>query len=65
MPRKELKYSKLVATRVPAEVYEAIQKLIREKQQEYPRYTEGDAIRSAIVKHLKEKGFLDKKKDYL
>ena len=65
MPRKELKYPKLVATRVPLEVREAINKLVKEKQKDYPRYTEGDAVRSALVNHLKAKGFLDKGKKYL
>ena len=65
MPRKEMKYPKLVATRVPLEVWQAIQKLVKDKQDDYPRYTEGDAVRSALVNHLKAKGLLNKGKNYL
>ena len=65
MPKTILKYPKTITTRVPLEVYDALKKLISEKQKDYPRYNEGDVMRSAVVKHLKEKGLLDKKKDYL
>ena len=65
MPRKELKYPKLIATRVPLDVRKAIDELVKEKQKDYPRYTEGDAVRSALVNHLKSKGYLDKGKNYL
>jgi len=40
-------------------------KRIEKKQKYYPRYSEADLIRTSVVKHLKEKGFLDDKKDYL
>lgn len=62
---KEIKYTKTVTTRFPVEVFNAIEKLIKDKQEEFPRYTEADAIRSAIVNHLKNKGYLNKGKNYL
>jgi len=62
---KENKYPKVVATRLPKEVWEALRKLAKAKQREFPRYAEADAMRSAIVNHLKVKGFLEKGKDYL
>jgi hypothetical protein len=65
MPKTELKYPKTITTRVPLGVYGALKKFIDEKQKDYPRYNEGDAMRSAIVNHLKSKGYLDKGKNYL
>ena len=65
MPKTEKKYPKTITTRIPLEVYDAIKKLIQDKQKDYPRYNEGDAMRSAVVNHLKAKGFLDKEKNYL
>ena len=62
---KDLKYTKTVTTRFPDEVYKAIEKLVKDKKDEFPRYTEADAIRSAIVNHLKNKGYLDKGKNFL
>lgn len=63
--RKGLRYTKTVTTRFPEEVFNAIEKLVKDKQKEFPRYTEADAIRSAIVNHLKSKGYLDKVKNFL
>jgi hypothetical protein len=62
---KELKYKKTITTRFPDEVYKAIEKLVKDKKNEFPRYTEADAIRSAIVNHLKNKGYLTKGKNFL
>lgn len=62
---KSVKYTKTITTRFPAEVYNAVEKLIKDKQKDFPRYTEADAIRSAIVNHLKNKGYLQKDKNYL
>jgi thymidylate kinase len=62
---KELKYTKTVTTRFPEEVFKAIGTLVKNKQKDFPRYTEADAIRAAIVNHLKSKGYLDKAKNYL
>jgi len=62
---KDLKYNKTVTTRFPEEVFKAIEKLVHDKKEEFPRYTEADALRSAIVNHLKNKGYLDKGKNYL
>ncbi len=62
---KELKYNKTVTTRFPDEVYRAVEKLVAEKRKDFPRYTEADAIRSAIVNHLKKKGYLNKDKNFL
>jgi len=62
---RENKFPKILATRVPVDVWEAIRKLIKDRQKDFPRYSEADAVRSAIVNHLKSKGFLDKGKNYL
>jgi hypothetical protein len=62
---KELKYTKTVTTRFPDEVFQAIEKLVKEKKKDFPRYTEADAVRTAVVNHLKSKGYLDKKKNFL
>ena len=60
-----LKYTKTITTRFPEEVFTAVEKLVKDKQKDFPRYTEADAIRSAIVNHLKNKGYLDKGKNFL
>jgi hypothetical protein len=62
---KRIRYTKTITTRFPDEVFVAVEKLVKEKQKEFPRYTEADAIRSAIVNHLKNKGYLEKSKNYL
>ncbi|MEK6888816.1 MAG: hypothetical protein AABW80_01780 [Nanoarchaeota archaeon] len=62
---KENKYPEIVATRVPKEVLEALKNLAKDRKKDFPRYSEADAVRSAIVNHLKSKGFLDKGKNYL
>ena len=62
---RENKYPKIAATRVPVAVWEAMRKYIKEKQKDFPRYSETDFMRSAMVNHLKAKGFLEKGKDYL
>ncbi len=63
--RKETRFTKLIAARIPEEVWKAIEKRIEHKQKKFPRYTEGDIIRTSLVNHLKNKGYLDKGKDYL
>jgi len=67
MPKntRENKFPKLLATRVPKEVWEALRKLTKDRQKDFARYSEADAVRSAIINHLKAKGFLDKGKNYL
>ena len=62
---KEAKYSKAITVKFPEEVWKAMDKRVKAKQKYYPRYIEADLIRTSVVKHLKEKGFLDKKKNYL
>ena len=62
---REKRFEKHIATRIPKDVYEALQKLAKERRKDFPRYTESDAMRSAIINHLKAKGFLEKGKDYL
>jgi metal-responsive CopG/Arc/MetJ family transcriptional regulator len=47
-------------TRVPKEVFDAVERLAHKKA-----VKSSDLIRKAIVEYLKEKGALDKKKDYL
>lgn len=65
MNKRQNKYPQLVSTRIPDEVWKALQRLVKDKQKEFPRYSEADAVRSALVNHLKKKGLIDKGKDYL
>lgn len=58
-------YKHMIAVRLPDEVYEAVMKRVARKQQKYPRYSDAEVMRKALVKHLKEKGYLDKDKSYL
>lgn len=58
-------YTHALTVRVPEAVYDAVMKRVKNKQKKYPRYSDAEVIRKAIVKHLKEKGLLDKDKDYL
>ena len=46
-------------------VNEELEKKTKDKQKEFPRYREADALRSALVNDLKAKGYLDKNKHYL
>jgi hypothetical protein len=62
---KAPKYSKAVTVKFPEEVWKAMEKRAEKKRIHYPRYSEADLIRTAVVKHLKEKKLLDKNKDYL
>ena len=62
---KTARYIKAMTIKFPQEVVAAIQKRVEKKQKYYPRYAEADLVRTAVVKHLKDKGFLDKGKDYL
>jgi hypothetical protein len=62
---KENKYVRAMTVKFPDVVWQAMQKRIKAKQKFYPRYIEADLIRTSVVKHLKEKGLLDKNKDYL
>ncbi len=59
------KYTKPITVKFPEIVWKAMQKRIEKKQKYFPRYGEADLIRTAVVKHLKEKSILDKNKDYL
>ncbi len=58
-------YKHTITVRVPESVYDALMKRVKNKRREYPRYSDAEVIRKALVKHLKEKGLLDKNKDYL
>jgi Arc/MetJ-type ribon-helix-helix transcriptional regulator len=60
-----IKYTKAMTVKFPEEVWKAMEKRVKSKQKYYPRYSEADIVRTSVVKHLKEKGFLDEKKDYL
>ena len=60
-----IKYVRPMTVKFPKDVWEAMQKRLKHKRIYYPRYCEADLIRTAVVKHLKEKGFLEKGKDYL
>jgi len=62
---KQVRYIKAVTVKFPEEVWKAMLKRIEKKQKFYPRYSEADLIRTSVVKHLKEKGFLKKEKHYL
>jgi hypothetical protein len=62
---KEAKYTKALTVKFPEEVWKAMSKRIEKKLKYYPRYSEADIIRTAVVKHLKEKGLLEKGKNYL
>lgn len=62
---KENKYSKAITVKFPEVIWKAMEKRVEKKQKYYPRYIVPDLIRTAVVKHLKSKGFLDEKKDYL
>jgi len=63
--KRTARFTKAVTARFPEEVFKAIEKVVQVKQEDFPRYTEGDVVRSAVIKHLKEKGYLDKGKNYL
>jgi len=62
---KKNTYKHTITVRVPDAVYEALMKRVQRKQAKYPSYTDAEAIRKALVRHLKEKGYLDKDKSYL
>lgn len=59
------KYKHTITVRVPEPVYDALMKRVKNKQMKYPSYSDAEVIRKALVKHLKEKGLLDKDKNYL
>lgn len=63
MPKKLS--TEAILARFPHVVAEAIEKYTKDKQKEFPRYRPLDLVRSAVVNHLKAKGYLDKNKDYL
>ena len=62
---KEKRYVKAITVKFPEDIVKAMQKRVEMKQKKFPRYGEADVIRTAVVKHLKEKGLLEKGKDYL
>lgn len=64
MPTDKL-YKHVITVRVPEAVYDALMKRVKNKKLKYPRYSDAEVIRKALVKHLKEKGLLDKDKYYL
>jgi len=53
-------YDKLLNTRVPKEIFRAVEKKAHDNGDKT-----SDIVRKAIVFYLKAKGFLDKKKKYL
>ncbi len=59
------RYKHTITVRVPDSVYEAVMKRVKHKRLKYPSYSDAEVIRKALVKHLKEKGLLDKDKTYL
>jgi len=61
----KVKYSKPVSVRFPDEVWKAVIKRTEHKQKIFGKYREADVIRTAVVNHLKKKGYLEKGKDYL
>jgi Arc/MetJ-type ribon-helix-helix transcriptional regulator len=58
-------YKHMIGVRLPDEVYEAVMKRVANKRQKYPSYSDAEVMRKALVRHLKEKGYLDKDKSYL
>lgn len=62
---KPTRYAKAITVKFPEDIVKAMAKRIEYKKKKFPRYAEADVIRTAVVKHLKEKGLLDKGKDYL
>ena len=63
---KMVKYdSKPITIRFPKEVLKAIEDRVKDKKKKFGSYKEADFLRTAAVKLLKDKGYLDKKKDYL
>ena len=58
-------YKHTITVRVPDAVYEALMKRVKNKQSKYPRYSDAEVIRKALVHHLKEKGLLEQNKRYL
>ncbi len=63
--KEKNKLMKTVTIRLPEAIWNALQKKTKDKQKDYARYSESDAVRSAIINDLKAKGYLDKSKDYL
>jgi len=62
---KIIRYTKAITVKFPDDVWKAMDKRIAKKQKFYPRYSEADLIRTAVVKHLKTKKLLDENKHYL
>lgn len=60
-----VKYTKPITVKFPETIWKAMQKRIEKKKKYYPRYGEADLIRTAVVKHLKEKALLKKDEHYL
>ena len=58
-------YAKAILVRLPLDVYQAMMKRVEHKRTKFGRYSDADFARTAIVNHLKNKGYLDKHKDYL
>jgi len=59
------KYKHTITVRVPDAVYNALMKRVKNKQTKYPSYSDAEVVRKALVRHLKEKGLLEKNKSYL
>ena len=65
MTKPAIYAKKAITVKFPLEVWTAMEKRVDQKKKKFPRYAEVDVIRTSVVKHLKEKGFLDRNKDYL
>lgn len=65
MTERIKKYIHPVLSRFPDEVYKAMNKRVGHKKAIYGKYCNADLIRTAVVNHLKNKGYLQKGKDYL
>jgi len=60
-----LKGGKPIGVRLPKSIEDALKKRVKDKRKDFPRYGTQDVIKIAVINHLKSKGYLDKKKDYL
>ncbi len=59
------KYTRSITIRVPEDVYKALEKRAEYKKKYFGKYRPADVVRTAVIKHLKAKGLLDKDKNYL
>ena len=61
----ETAYTEAFTVRFPQKIADTMHSFIQRKKEDYPKYAEADLIRTAVVKFLKEKGLLEKDKQYL